>query len=108
MRLRGILITIVGGLLLIVPTGAFCHGDNNEPKLFAPGVVSTEFMETSASFMPDGKTIYFTRSDITFSDNTILESKFKNGRWNKPEVASFSGVWRDSEPNVSPDGTKLY
>lgn len=79
-----------------------------QPQLFAPGVVSTEFMETSAAFTPDGKTVYFTRADFQFSDNTIMESHFKGGKWTKPEVASFSGVWRDSEPHVSPDGTKLF
>jgi Tol biopolymer transport system component len=76
--------------------------------LFAPNVISTEFMETSAAFTPDGKKVYFTRSDVQFSDNTIMESTLKNGRWTEPVVASFSGVWRDSEPFVSPDGMKLF
>jgi Tol biopolymer transport system component len=42
------------------------------------------------------------------SDNTILESRSKNGKWSEPEVASFSGVWRDSEPHVAPDGKRLF
>lgn len=79
-----------------------------KPELFAPEIISTEFQETSSSFTPDGKTIYFTRSDMQFADNTILESHFLNGKWGKPEVASFSGIWRDSEPYLSPDGTKLF
>lgn len=79
-----------------------------QATLFAPNVISTAFMETSATFTPDRKKIYFTRSDIQFSDNTIMESTLKNGRWTEPVVASFSGVWRDSEPFVSPDGTKLF
>lgn len=78
------------------------------PTLFAPRIVSTEFQETTASFTPDMKTVYFTRSDILFSDNTIMESHFKNGKWSEPQVASFSGLWRDSEPNVSPDGKRLF
>ena len=84
----------------------FCQ--TAQPELFAPGIVSTEFMETSAAFTPDGKTVYFTRADFQFSDNTIMESHFKGGKWQEPEVASFSGVWRDSEPHVSPDGAKLF
>lgn len=78
------------------------------PTLFAPDVVSTDMMETTASFTPDGKTVYFTRSDNRFTDNTIMFSEFKNGKWNQPEVASFSGVWRDSEPHVAPDGKKIF
>ncbi|HEX8638085.1 MAG TPA: hypothetical protein VF692_08490, partial [Pyrinomonadaceae bacterium] len=85
---------------------AFCQ--TALPQLFAPGIISTEFMETSAAFTPDGKTVYFTRADFAFSDNTIMESHFKGSKWQEPEVASFSGVWRDSEPHVSPDGTKLF
>ncbi len=78
-------------------------------ELVAPGVISTEVNETSSTLTPDGKTMYFTRSDAQFADNTILESHLeKNGTWSKPEVASFSGVWRDAEPHVSPDGTKLF
>lgn len=78
------------------------------PTIFAPNIVSTEFMETTATFTPDGKAVYFTRSDIQFKDNTIMKSTLKNGRWSAPEVASFSGVWRDSEPFVSPDGMKFF
>lgn len=83
-------------------------GQTAVPVLFAPGIVSTEFQETTATFTPDGKTVYFTRSDMQFSDNTILESHLVNNRWTEPKVASFSGVWRDSEPHVSPDGRKLF
>ena len=94
-------------LLLLLLHDAVC-GQAAKPVLFAPGVVSSEFMETTATFAPDGKTVYFTRSDVQFSDNTILESHLKNGKWSEPRVASFSGVWRDSEPNVSPDGKRLF
>lgn len=78
------------------------------PSIFAPGIVSTEFQETTASFTPDGKTVYFTRSDVQENDNTILESHLINRRWSTPVVASFSGIWRDSEPDVSPDGKRLF
>lgn len=78
------------------------------PTLFAPKIVSTEFMETTATFTPDGKTVYFTRSDVQFKDNTIMESTLRSRSWTKPQVTSFSGIWRDSEPFVSPDGTKVF
>jgi Tol biopolymer transport system component len=79
----------------------------DQPKLFAPGIVSTEFTETSATFTPDGKTVYFTRSDLA-GDHTILTSTFRSGKWGTPDIASFSGVWRDAEPHICPDGSKLY
>jgi len=80
----------------------------SSPQMFAPDVVSTEMMETTASFTPDMKTVYFTRSDNRFTDNTIMFSELKNGKWSEPRVASFSGEWRDSEPNVSFDGKKIF
>jgi Tol biopolymer transport system component len=80
----------------------------NAPVMFAPDVVSTELMETTAAFTPDMKTVYFTRSDNRFTDNTIMYSEFRGGKWSQPEIASFSGVWRDSEPHVAPDGKRIF
>jgi hypothetical protein len=77
-------------------------------ELFAPGVISTGVQETSATFAPDGKTVYFMRSDFGESNDTILESRFTGQSWGTPRVASFSGEWHDSEPALSPDGKRLY
>ncbi len=78
------------------------------PQLFAPGVVSSVWTETSAALTPDGREVYFTRSDYITADNTILVARFADGVWQRPRIASFSGEWRDSEPHVSPDGLSLY
>lgn len=94
--------------LLFLFTLATAGFAQTTPTLFAPDVVSTDMMETTASFTPDMKTVYFTRSDNRFADNTIMFSVFKNGKWNQPEVASFSGVWRDSEPHVAPGGKRIF
>lgn len=96
--------------IVVIFSAVFCAAITTAqtPTLFAPDIVSTEFMETTATFTPDGKTVYFTRSDVQFKDNTIMQSTLKNKRWTAPQVASFSGVWRDSEPFVSPDGAKIF
>lgn len=78
------------------------------PRIFAPGVISSEFNETTAAFAPDGRSVYFTRADAAATDNTIMVSRMTNGRWAEPEVAPFSGEWRDSEPHVSPDGKRIF
>lgn len=103
--MKAFIFTAVFCLLAI---SAFAQIPLPQATLFAPNIVSSEFMETTATFTPDGKKVYFTRSDILFNDNTIMESSLKNGRWTEPKVAEFSGVWRDSEPFVSPDGEKLF
>ncbi|PTR34311.1 WD40 repeat protein [Luteibacter sp. OK325] len=77
-------------------------------ELLAPGVISTGLQETSAAVTPDGKTVYFMRSDFAEKDDTILVSRRDGKQWSTPEIAPFSGQWHDSEPAISPDGKRLY
>ena len=79
-----------------------------QPHLFGPGVISTSDFEFNASFTPDGKTVYFSKSDPGFNRITIVLSHRKGNDWTKPEVAPFSGIWKDTDPRVSPDGKKLF
>jgi Tol biopolymer transport system component len=78
------------------------------PALFAPGTVSTGRFESHPAFTPDGRTLYFVRSNDDFSYWTIWESRWLDGRWSTPQVASFSGRHRDADPFVSADGRRLY
>ncbi len=75
------------------------------PSVFAPGVVSTPFIDAAASFSPDGKTVYFCQGTKYL---TICSSQFKNGKWNLPVVLPFSGKWKDWDPFFSPDGKQLF
>jgi hypothetical protein len=77
-------------------------------ELVGAGVISTGLQETSAALTPDGNTLYFMRSDLAESDDTILVSHRNHGTWSTPSVVAFSGVWHDSEPALSPDGQRLY
>lgn len=77
-------------------------------ELVGPGTISTGLQETSVALTPDGDTLYFMRSDFSESDDTILVSHRRDGRWSAPDVAPFSGRWHDSEPTLSPDGQRLY
>lgn len=76
--------------------------------LVGPGVISTGLKETSAALTPDGRTLYFMRSDFAEADDTIMVSHRRGGQWSRPRVASFSGRWHDSEPTLTPDGQRLY
>ena len=58
--------------------------------IFAPGVISGPANDGSPSFMPDGKTLFFTRSGS--SAGTIMESRLVDGHWTTPEIAPFSGA----------------
>jgi Tol biopolymer transport system component len=58
----------------------------------------------NAAFSPDGSTVYFSKSLPGWSGLTIFTSRRKQGQWSPPEVASFSGVYRDTDPAVEPSG----
>lgn len=81
------------------------------PTIFAPGVISTDLDESGGAFSPDGREFYFT---VLASYTTlprfgmICVSRFQDGRWQKPETASFSGKYLDFGPHLSADGNKLY
>jgi Tol biopolymer transport system component len=79
-----------------------------EASIFAEGIISTRDYESSASFTPDGKTVYFVKSTPDLSLRVILVSHFDGRRWSVPEVAPFSGQYTDTDPCLSPDGTKLF
>jgi hypothetical protein len=75
------------------------------PSVFAPGVISGPANNSAPAFSPDGKTVYFTRSNG--SDYDILVSHFDGKAWSQPAIAPFSGEWRDLEPAMAPDGSYL-
>jgi len=80
----------------------------SEPALFAPGFVSRGLGERDAAFAPSGYAFYYSVLVGGFEHSVIMETRLRNGAWTAPAVASFSGVYRDIEPAVSPDGSRLY
>jgi WD40-like Beta Propeller Repeat len=76
-----------------------------EPEVFAPGVISGGAHDSAPAFTPDGKTVYFSRSNGDLS--LIVESHRKKEKWSPPVLAPFSGRWNDMEPSMSPDGKFL-
>lgn len=75
------------------------------PKIFAPGIISGPANDAAATFTPDGRTVYFFRANG--EDYAIMESHLAGNRWSEPQVAPFSGHWRDLEPAMAPDGSYL-
>ncbi len=81
---------------------------DDQPVLFMENNVSTGFDERSVAFAPDGKSIYLTKG-IRYADlSVIVVMHLKNGTWRTPEVVAFSGRYRDRDPFVSANGTRLY
>ncbi len=77
------------------------------PRMFAPGIVSTERNELNAVFTPDGKEFYFTIREAP-GQWTIMMMAREDGRWSRPRPASFSGRWSDVDLFITADGRRLY
>lgn len=82
-------------------------GQAPQPELFGEGVISTPDFELNSAFLPDGNTVYFTKSTANLGFWTIVSSRLVNGRWTEPEVAPFSGRHSDADLAVTPDGRRL-
>jgi Tol biopolymer transport system component len=78
-----------------------------EPKVFAPGIVSTpEHFEFSNTFTPDGKEFYFSRR--TGDGDYIMKVVCGDDGWTEPQVAEFFEKYSGFEPFVSHDGEKMF
>lgn len=74
-------------------------------EVFAPGVISGPANDAAATFSPDGRTVYLFRSNG--EDYDIMVSHLDGAHWTNPQIAPFSGHWRDLEPAMAPDGSYL-
>ena len=78
------------------------------PRVFAPGIVSTGLYERDVAMTPDGGEFYY--GVVSGQHAVIMETRLRDGRWTKPEVAPFSRNPRylNLEPHISPDGQRFY
>lgn len=100
-------------LIIILFLHSFCVAAQEDtnisvPKIFAPNIISTEHQDFNASFTPDGKRVFFSKSTLNWSYITLFTSTWKNNSWTQPEALRFSGIYRDADPFVSADGKRLY
>src|SRR5207247_587646 len=64
--------------------------------------------ECSGALSPDGRELYFSRSVPQSYAYAIVVARFQNGTWTTPEVAPFSGRYRDFDADLYPGGRRLY
>lgn len=97
----------------IILTGAYLgqKPPGRLPEMFAPGVISRPdyFEHSAAIFTPDGNEVYWAAKPNSERYYRIYCMKMVDGKWSKPEVASFC---KENEYyqqfTLSPDGKKLY
>ncbi len=77
-------------------------------RIFGKDVISTGDFVFNASFIPDGKTVFFSKSTVNFGYIGIFYSVNNGSGWSAPKPVDFTGVYRDTDPFVSADGKRLY
>lgn len=94
------------GILLLGAAHQIDAQKKPEPFLSAifGGIANVRDIAISA----DGSEIYFTAESPKKDFSTILVMRGKGNKWSAPEIASFSGKYRDLEPFLSPDGLQLF
>ena len=113
------LIIIVFTWIFIVCTKAEKPGELTEPyfgleppgkhpEIFAPGIISKGFHEIGLVISPNGDEMFYRTSSKDYTFSTILTVKKVDNIWSKPEIAPFSGLYREGPCCFSPDGKKLY
>jgi hypothetical protein len=78
------------------------------PRLFGEGTISTPDDEFGGQFNRDGSVLFFNKSVPRSQLYTIFQSRYTNGAWSTPEVSAFSGIWRDFDATLAPDGERLF
>lgn len=77
-------------------------------QLFAEGIITEQANdELFITFTPNMNTLFFTKR-VSGGTFTIHFSEKKNGTWTTPQIASFSGKFKDQGAFISPDGKKLF
>jgi Tol biopolymer transport system component len=102
----GILLGIGGAQELAILVHAAPLAAQQEPRFFAPGVVTVPQATTyRPTFTADGRTAIYSME--VGSGYVLLQTRLSGGRWGPPEVLPFSGVHSDAEAALSPDGSLL-
>lgn len=79
-----------------------------KPQLFSPNIISTHRNERDYTQNPSGNTILYSLVLPAQNLSVIMYQYFDGFFWSEPEVARFSGQYKDLEPAFSPDGNKLF
>ncbi len=114
-----VIVILLAGVLAIQPratTAAIPQGPylgqeppGRQPKIFAPGIVSTEQAEFAGTLSPDGREFHFTRRP-TFdgSDNRLYVAEQRGTGWTSPAPVPFGTNSMEFESFVSPDNKLLF
>lgn len=104
------LIGSVLGAIFVCAAIAAAESAPDQPALWTPQAISTPGYESSPTFSPDGREMYYVAADAAFSRYRIMRSTCANARWSAPEPAVFAAPPPaiEADPGITPDGQRLY
>lgn len=81
-----------------------------EPTRWTPEALSSAEYESSPSFTPDGREMFFMRADRAFQNYRLLWSRCAPTGWGSPVPPPFAAPAPvlEGDPFVSPDGRRVY
>lgn len=99
--------------LLLVAAHSYAQDErDSDVCIFEPGNISSDHIEYGSAIAPNGRELYFSRSDGQWGrgpvSSTIYVTYKRGGKWSAPVPASFSGTYDDSDPFITRDGNTLY
>lgn len=80
------------------------------PEVFAPFLLNSKIhhLHCAPAFTPDGKEMFFSVYVNNVHPQRIFHTVKIGEIWQKPKLASFSGIYQDGGPVISLDGSTLY
>ncbi|RDZ26079.1 TolB family protein [Lysobacter silvisoli] len=87
-----------------------CGADAPGAQRWTPPALSSDQYESSPTFSPDGRELYFMRADRAFGRYRVLMSRCERGSWSAAVPPSFAGPAQaqEADPFLSHDGQRLY
>lgn len=79
-------------------------------KHFTPAELSTDQYESSPTFTPDGRQVFYMLADPRFARYRLMWSQCVGGRWSTPRPPLFAAAPEifEGDPFVTADGARLY
>lgn len=79
------------------------------PEIFAPAIISIPGRSVgNVVFSPDATECYFTVFDGAWANPRILFTRYDNGAWTPPALATFADGRQENAMLFSRDGNRLY
>jgi Tol biopolymer transport system component len=80
------------------------------PQLWTPAAIASAGYESSPTFTPDQRVMFFLSADAAFLKYQVMQSRCEAGGWSSPEPAPFSAPLPviEADPFVTHDGKRLY